>query len=208
MENIANIDEISIEDFVASTFPTKKKKKRAVKTNICEGEEEENEVLSYDSLIRRIYDLIHTNNPQLVTPEAQLRLPPPDVGRVGSTRTVWRNYSRVCTGLNRSSEHLLSFFQNELGSAISINEQQQMVIQGKYQSKYFESLIYKYVHEYVKCKNCTSLNTTLAREPVSRLVFMTCKKCGSEHTVAPITTGFHAVVNKKERRKLRQEDTK
>lgn len=172
-----------------------KKKKKCLPKTI--HNDDDDEAISYDILLERIYKCITTDNPQDKTPYRRLRLPHPDIGRLGSTRTLWRNYDKVYMLLNRDSDHLLSFFKNELGTMISINKDNQMVVQGRYESKYFESLISKYINSYVTCLNCKSTDTTLARDSASRLVFMTCSTCRS---VIPITDGYHAVVSKKERR--------
>lgn len=41
--------------------------------------------------------------------------------------------------------------------------------------KYIESLLRKYIVEYVTCQMCRSPNTTLTRDPVSRLFFVHCQ---------------------------------
>lgn len=46
---------------------------------------------------------------------------------------------------------------------------------GKYVPKYIESLLRKYIVEYVTCQMCRSPNTTLTRDPVSRLFFVHCQ---------------------------------
>ena len=80
----------------------------------------------------------------------------------------------------------------ELGTEGSIDGNQRLVIRGKYVPKYIESLLRKYIVEYVTCKMCRSPNTTLTKDSVSRLYFMHCDDCGSSRSVAPIRAGFHA----------------
>ena len=41
--------------------------------------------------------------------------------------------------------------------------------------KYIESLLRKYIVEYVTCQMCRSPNTTLTRDSVSRLFFVHCQ---------------------------------
>lgn len=76
-------------------------------------------------------------------------------------------------------------------------------LQGKFQPKYIESLLRKYISEYVTCAMCRSLESTLTRDPISRLYFMSCKACGSQRSVQPIKAGFHATA-KGERKKARE----
>ena len=58
--------------------------------------------------------------------------------------------------------------------------------------KYIESLLRKYIGEYVTCKMCRSPNTELTKDSVSRLFFCKCKDCESSRSVAPIRSGYHA----------------
>ena len=43
--------------------------------------------------------------------------------------------------------------------------------------QYIESLLRKYLLEYVKCQMCSGFNTTLTRDQVSRLYFVHCQVC-------------------------------
>lgn len=74
---------------------------------------------------------------------------------------------------------------------------------GKYVPKYIESLLRKYIGEYVACSTCRSPNTDLTRDAVSRLYFVHCKSCGSSRSVGTIRTGFHAQT-RADRRALRK----
>lgn len=73
---------------------------------------------------------------------------------------------------------------------------------GRYLPKYIESLLRKYVVEYVTCGMCRSPNTDLVRDQGSRLYFCNCRDCGSSRSVAPIKAGYHAT-NRKDRRDAR-----
>merc|ERR1712157_653242 len=51
----------------------------------------------------------------------------------------------------------------ELGTEGSIDGNQRLVIRGKYVPKYIESLLRKYILEYVTCQMCRSPNTELTK---------------------------------------------
>lgn len=80
----------------------------------------------------------------------------------------------------------------ELGTEGSIDGNQRLIIRGKYVPKYIESLLRKYVVEYVTCEMCRSPNTDLNKDGASRLYFCHCRDCGSSRSVAPIRSGYHA----------------
>ena len=94
--------------------------------------------------------------------------------------------------MQRSPEHVYQFFMAELGTEGSIDGNQRLIIRGKYVPKYIESLLRKYVVEYVTCEMCRSPNTDLQRDGASRLYFLHCRDCGSSRSVAPIRSGYHA----------------
>jgi translation initiation factor 2 subunit 2 len=113
--------------------------------------------------------------------------------------------------MRRSPDHVFQFMMAELGTEGSIDGNQRLVIRGKFVPRYIESLLRKYVGEYVICQMCRSYNTTLKRDQTSRLYFVECIPadasaekggCGSSRSVAPIRAGYHAQT-RADRRALR-----
>lgn len=146
---------------------------------------------TYEELLDRVVNLLHANNPDLVEKKRR-NIKPPQLTLMGSKKTLWVNFQEICTMMQRSPEHVFQFFMAELGTEGSIDGNQRLVIRGKYVPKYIESLLRKYVVEYVTCEMCRSPNTTLERDSGSRLYFCSCKDCGSRRSVAPIRSGYHA----------------
>ncbi len=129
-------------------------------------------------------------------------LKPPAVSRVGTTRTAWTNFKEICTGMKRAPDHVLSFFLAELGTTGSIDGSDRLLVRGKYQPKYIESLLRKYIAEFVICSMCRNLNTELQRDSTTRLWMMNCLTCRCNRTVNAIKAGFLAT-KKGERKKAR-----
>ncbi|TYZ57021.1 hypothetical protein PybrP1_009774 [[Pythium] brassicae (nom. inval.)] len=144
-----------------------------------------------DELLARILAKLHENNPEL-TDRKRTTMKPPQLMRVGTKKTLWVNFQEICQMMHRSPEHVLQFTLAELGTEGSIDGNQRLVIRGRYVPKYIESLLRKYIMEYVSCQMCRSPNTTLTRDSVSRLYFVHCQDCGSSRSVAAIRSGFHA----------------
>jgi translation initiation factor 2 subunit 2 len=72
---------------------------------------------------------------------------------------------------------------------------QRLIIKGRFQPLQIETVLRKYILEYVTCRTCRSPETKLHKE--NRLFFMTCEACGSSRSVAAIKTGFKAQVGKR-----------
>mmetsp|Transcript_44526 Transcript_44526/g.129465 ORF Transcript_44526/g.129465 Transcript_44526/m.129465 type:complete len:229 (+) Transcript_44526:95-781(+) len=146
---------------------------------------------TYDELLNKIVDLLQTNNPALVEKKKR-NIKPPQLQLLSSKKTLWVNFQEICTMMQRSPDHVYAFFMAELGTEGSIDGNQRLIIRGKYVPKYIESLLRKYVVEYVTCEMCRSPNTDLNKDGASRLYFCHCRDCGSSRSVAPIRSGYHA----------------
>lgn len=146
---------------------------------------------TYDDLLERVVDLLTANNPDLVE-KKRTRIKPPQLQLLSSKKTLWVNFQEICSMMQRDPQHVYQFFMAELGTEGSIDGNQRLIIRGKYVAKYIESLLRKYVVEYVTCEMCRSPHTTLAKDPASRLYFCKCNDCGSSRSVAPIRSGYHA----------------
>jgi translation initiation factor 2 beta subunit (eIF-2beta)/eIF-5 len=151
------------------------------------GEVDNNEPLTYEDMLGRIYNIISNNNPDIVRPEdAVIRLKPVKVARVGTAKTAFINFMEECRCMNRDPEHLSRFFAVETGSKTSINEDNQLLLRGKYSIQNIENILRRYINDYVKCLVCKSGNTRLDRDARNRLMFLKCDNCASQRSVAPI----------------------
>ncbi|PON32113.1 Translation initiation factor 2, beta subunit [Parasponia andersonii] len=104
----------------------------------------------------------------------------------------------LCKTMHRQPEHVMTFFLTEMGTSGSLDGQQRLVVKGRFGSRNCEVTLRRYINEYVICNTCKSPDTILTKENL--LVFLRCEQCGSEQSVAPITSGFVATL---EHRKIR-----
>lgn len=146
---------------------------------------------TYDELLHKVIELLETNNPDLVTKKKR-NIKPPQMQMLTSKKTMWVNFQEICSMMQRSPEHVMAFFFAELGTDGNMDGNQRLIIRGKYVPKYIESLLRKYVVEYVTCEMCRSPNTVLQKDSSTRLHFLECKDCGSTRSVAQIRSGYHA----------------
>jgi translation initiation factor 2 subunit 2 len=154
-----------------------------------------NQEYSYDFLLDRISNLIKKNNPSFGDSK-KVSIPVPQMNKVGTTRTAWVNFSEVCNSLNRPTDHMYNFILSELGVEGSLGGESQFLMRGKFNNKHIESLLKKYVHDYVQCSNCKSSTTVLKKDNTSRLQVMACSSCGSEKTVQPLKVGVQKATKK------------
>ena len=157
--------------------------------------------LSYKELLTRFFEILRENNPELAGERSgpKFRIPPPVCQREGSKKTMFANVQEIATVLQRNPEHLIQFLFAELGTSGSIDGEKRLILKGKFQPKQMESVLRRYIIEYVTCKTCKSMNTELKRESANRLHFLSCKACGSTRSVSSIKTGFQAQIGRRKK---------
>eukprot|EP00931_Biecheleriopsis_adriatica_P040023 TRINITY_DN2289_c0_g2_i1.p1 TRINITY_DN2289_c0_g2~~TRINITY_DN2289_c0_g2_i1.p1 ORF type:complete len:243 (+),score=61.56 TRINITY_DN2289_c0_g2_i1:62-730(+) len=197
-------------------FGSKKKgKKKKEKKEEDEGEQAAGEgdlvgesdwkpgkLYTYDELLTRFYEIVEAKNPTLGNRERYV-LKPPTCVRVGSKKVAWVNFSELCGMMKRPVEHVLQFVLAEFGTEGSIagaattraegaGADGQLILKGRYLPKHCESLLRKYIKEYVTCEMCKSANTELKRDSSTRLFMVQCSNCNACRTAATIKSGYHA----------------
>lgn len=151
---------------------------------------------TYEELLERVFNIIKQNNPNYASGQKKkLVMKPPQVVRVGAKKTSFVNFTEICRLLHRQPKHLMNFLLVELGTSASLDGTQQLIIKGKFQQKQIETVLRRYIKEYVTCHTCRSPETNLHKE--TRLFFLQCETCGSRCSVQNIKSGFQAVTSKR-----------
>jgi translation initiation factor 2 subunit 2 len=120
---------------------------------------------------------------------------PPQIGREGTKKTVFANFVEICRTMHRVPDHVFQFLLAELGTQGSIDSSDRLILKGRFQQKGIETVLRRYIIEYVTCHSCKSPDTKLDKE--NRLYFLRCRSCGASRTVAAIKSGFQAQVGKR-----------
>lgn len=186
-------EEVDVAAMFDLTQKKKKKKKKATDGDVGESniqstntdndqmssstvqkEEDQAPTYSYNFLLQRVFSFLQQNNMGLIE-KTRYTMKPPQLMKVGTKKTLWVNYQEICKMMRRNPDHVFQFMMAELGTEGSIDGSQRLVIKGKFVPQYIESLLKKYIKEYVICQMCKSFNTTLTRDSVSRLFFVQCQ---------------------------------
>merc|ERR1719384_2002438 len=147
---------------------------------------------TYDEMLARLYEIIEAKNPSLGTTKKYV-MKPPQVIRVGSKKVGWINFTEICGLMKRPADHVLQFVLAEFGTEGSIAGDGQLILKGNYKDKHAESLLRKYIKEFVTCEMCKSANTELKRDSSTRLYMVSCNNCGAFRSATSIKSGYHAV---------------
>lgn len=155
---------------------------------------------TYEELLERVFNIMKQKNPSMVGGQKKkLVMKPPQVVRVGAKKTSFVNFTDICKLLHRQPKHVLAFLMSELGTSGSVDGNNQLIIKGKFQQKQIETVLRRYIKEYVTCHTCRSPDTILQKE--TRLFFLQCETCGSRCSVQSIKSGFQAVTNRAQLRR-------
>lgn len=92
------------------------------------------------------------------------------------------NFQEVCKSINRDPDDVRKFIGDELQKGTSIKENGQLKIDITIRSVgIIESLIKKYIIEFVRCKSCKSCKTTTQK--IGRITYLVCDACKSRLSV-------------------------
>ncbi|PAV72854.1 hypothetical protein WR25_19019 [Diploscapter pachys] len=150
---------------------------------------------TYEECLQLVFEIMRQKNPDLAGEKKKFAMKPPEVQRAGSKKTAFSNFAEICKLMKRQDKHVLQFLLAELGTTGSIDGNNCLIVKGRFQQKHFESVLRKYIKEYVMCHTCRSSDTLLTKD--TRLFFLQCQACGSRCSVQAIKSGFTAMVGKR-----------
>eukprot|EP00835_Amoeboradix_gromovi_P001900 NODE_97_length_21155_cov_0.234850.p10 type:complete len:214 gc:universal NODE_97_length_21155_cov_0.234850:14166-14807(+) len=204
VENISASESESISKKSMDTVSTKKSKKKKKTTEDGEKKKkkkkkvkkEDEQILSltYDQLLERFYGTLREKNPELLG-KRKIKVLPPQVEKEGSKKSAFVNIAQVASSCNRTIEQLMEFVFVELGTNGALDQNYRLIVKGKFTGKQMETVIRRYIQEYVLCPTCRSSDTILKKD--NRLLFILCNACGSSRSVQAIKQGYQAQTSRR-----------
>ncbi len=186
----------------------KKKKKKNIDLSIDNNNEDKNILIKLEEDVfndyNKLLDRALSKMTHKLDEKTTFKIPPPNVQRFGSKKSIWNNFKIICDTIKRNINHVMTYILTECCTTGSLDEQNSFILKGRYDSKQIESILRKYLLEFVKCSNCGNLNTELNKDSITRLTFIECLNCKSKKSVSIIKEGFHATTksDRKKERKL------
>lgn len=196
VDTSADVKEAAVVDVAGDKEGAAPEDAGATTTTATAGAKADAEDYSYETLLHRAFEMIGDKPDQ----KRSKRMPLPEAYLVGTSKTLWSNFPVIVKALNRNPQHLLTYVIVELGTTANLDGSGRVVIKGRFMVKQLESLLKKYIDEYVVCKTCKGRDTILKRE--NRLHFLVCQSpvCGSSRSVPPLNKGYvHNIRRKKGR---------
>ncbi len=153
----------------------KRKKKKEENKNILNTDD-------YKIMLNRIYKLLEQHKTSII--KQKFVIPPPQIYQI-ARKSIWTNFHKISKILQRDINHINSFLIIELRTNCFMNDNN-LVIYGKYFQKHIESILKKYIKEYVICSNCKNFNTFLITNNKNKLHMLKCISCDSTFYVNKI----------------------
>jgi translation initiation factor 2 subunit 2 len=147
-----------------------KKKKSRGETAAAPTPNEDCNDDDYGYLLKRIYENLTKDG---FEPTKKMHLQPPIVSRLGTKRVAILNFRYICSKIHRQQSHVSTFFSKELGTTSSINGDGNLIIVGRFNQSQVESILRKYIKEYVICRACNSADTLYYGKKIQ------CDACGA-----------------------------
>ncbi len=163
------------------------------------------DIPTYEEMLSKLYKEIKKNSPEMLDGAMKLKLKRPTLARIGTKRTAWTNFTECCETLKRTTDHVKDFILAELGATGSIDGDDYFIVKFILKDKHLETVIRKYMKEYVQCRVCLGYDTEMKREAAHRLNIISCCHCKSQRSVENIKVGYHATT-KADRKAERNKD--
>lgn len=137
----------------------------------------------YRLLLGRFFELLRADHPELADGNkmANKRIPALVLYKE-SKKTIFASFPKLCEYLKRADEHVAQYLFAELGTTGNFDGTRRLIIKGRFQQMQLETMIKRYMGEYVHCQTCKTLDTDL-KKGENRLVFLICNKCESRRSV-------------------------
>ncbi len=131
---------------------------------------------------RELLERARSQLPSDIREHKRFEVPPPRSYIVGM-RTILANFKEICDALNREPRYVLKFFSGEMATATTM-QRNRAIFQGKFRYDTFDSLIQRYIKEFVVCPVCTRPDTKIVKD--RRFLFLVCEACGARSSISTL----------------------
>jgi len=140
----------------------------------------------YVQNLERLYKMME----QSLKSEEKITLKPPIVSTMNK-KTYWSNFKEMCDTIRRSDEHFIKYLESEFNCNANMDSNDVLIIESICKTKHIESLIRRYINDYVRCNSCKSVNTDFVKE--DRIYYVKCNKCRSQRKINNVQKGFQSM---------------
>ncbi|MBS3761358.1 translation initiation factor IF-2 subunit beta [Halodesulfurarchaeum sp.] len=132
--------------------------------------------MDYEEQLERALE----EKPDIAEKESRFEVPDPDLRTEGNV-TILENFQDLLGAVDRGTDHVLKFLQDEFGTSAQIDDRDRARLTGQFNKSRVAAAIDEYVEAYVICPECGLPDTNLTREQGAEL--LECDACGARSSV-------------------------
>ena len=133
---------------------------------------------SYQELLEHLLDKIS----EFSGGKKTLIIKVPVIERLSVKKVLWKNFDEFCNNINRPNEHVYKYTISELSTEGSLANGS-LVLKGRWTNKNIETIMKKYMNNYVQCALCHSCETEMTKNQDARIYVLSCLKCKGTRTL-------------------------
>ena len=153
-----------------------KKMYRKSKQTDKDKDKDKDKLYSYTTLLNRAY-LLLDNKTCINT------LNSPNIVKIGTKKIIITNFVSICQDLTRKAEDIILYIKNELKTDITLDQDCNVLIKGRYSQKDISNVFKKYISKYVRCWICKGLSSSLMYDYNPKLQHLSCNICKSSRVI-------------------------
>ena len=160
-------------------FDLSKKKK---KTKTKSVNKSNSNLYTYNTMLDVFYEKLKLNNPELFSKKNKVVIPKLR-SIFANKKTFWINFTEFCNVINRTTDLVQSFINNDFQCTSSITNNGQLKLSGRFSSQQLEKCMRQFISSHVSCKSCKSLDTNIEKNKINRLNFIVCNHCRASSSI-------------------------
>jgi translation initiation factor 2 subunit 2 len=153
-------------------------KKMDRKSKQTDKNRDKDNLYSYTTLLNRAYLLLDTGNTTCIN-----TLKSPNIVKIGTKKIIITNFVSICQDLNRKNEDIILYIKNELKTDITLDQDCNVLIKGRYSQKDISNVFTKYISKYVRCWICKGLSSSLRYDSKTKMQHLSCNICKSSRVI-------------------------
>lgn len=132
--------------------------------------------MDYEKSLDRLY----TSLPESTKKHDRFVMPEADSFMQGN-KTIVKNFSLILKTVSRDQKHLFKYLVKETATSASIDENNRLVLNGKFSREQVNKLIESYISQFLLCPECKRPDTTVVEKQGVRM--LKCEACGALSSV-------------------------
>jgi len=128
----------------------------------------------------KMLDQLYTRLPERTKKHERFQMPEVE-SFVQGHKTIVRNFASILKVINRDKKHLFKFLAKETATSAAIDENNRLVLSGKFGRQQVNELITAYISQFILCPECKRPDTKVVEKQGVRL--LKCSACGAISSV-------------------------